>query len=172
MSDLTDAIGTAITGAEPVTVDDSLGTILGALVKAAGSAAGAARTLGVSPTTFYRWRNAASGKSAGVHQNPKLSKQAMVSALRHIQAPPSTMKPLIRGEQRLVLDATCQVSSEPPRRRRLSVGREIPPRKFANVLRAWLAGDDARADRLMLRHMAENYVEGMTIIQAHGGWFE
>ena len=166
MSELTDAMGTGITGRPTVTEDSSLSAIMGELVRTAGSAAGAARLLGVSPTTFYRWRNAAAEKERGIRQQPKLGKRAMVTALRNAQTPPGRRRELIRGDKRMVIKATVIVSND-ERDRTIHVGSEIPPQKMGNVIRSWLAGDDDRADRLLDRHIDENYVEGMRIAAVH-----
>lgn len=161
MADLADAITTGITGREPVSEDSPLAEILAELIAAAGSGKGAAAALGVSPTTFYRWNNFATGADRGIRQAPKASRRAMVAAARRLSLSPSRERRIKSGELRLTISGRAHVSGEKSRPRRAEVGNYIPQRKMNNVVNAWLSGDDARAERLLYRHIDAHYAPDM-----------
>lgn len=158
MSDLIGAIMTGITGREPVNEHSPLADILAELVAAHGSATKAAGALGVKPTTFYRWRNFATDAPNGVRQAPKLGRRTLVAAARRASLSAAHEKRIRTGELTLKTNGLVRVSGD-ARNRTVDVGNYISHRKMGNVLSSYLAGDDDRADRLLMRHIEENYAD-------------
>jgi hypothetical protein len=160
VADLADAITKGITGREPVSEDSSLSEILAELVAATGSGKGAAGALGISPTTFYRWQNYANNAERGIRQAPKVGKRTIVAAARRAALPPIQERRIRKGEVKLAINGMVAMSKD-VRNRTVKVGQYITDRKMGNVIGAWLAGDDARAERLLYRHIDQHYADGM-----------
>jgi len=150
--DLISHMGEALTGRPPDT-DLNMGGLLARLVDVAGTIRAAAAMLGRSPNTVSRWRR-------GV-QKPKIGEQAVRAALRRASLPPGFEKQVKNGSRKMVITGWFHVSGEKSRRRSLHVGDHIPARKIANVVNAWLKGDDARANRLLWKSIDAHYTEGI-----------
>lgn len=162
MSDLTNAMGAGLLGRPTVNTDSPMRDILAELVQTAGSGKGAAALLGVSPTTFYRWRNAAEGKERGISQQPKVGRKAMVSAIRRASLGAGTERRVRTGAVHMKITGMVHVSKG-SRKRTISPGQYITNRKMGNILTSWLNADDARADRLIEQGIDAHYVEGMSL---------
>lgn len=160
MADLADAISTGFTHRPAVNEHSPLSEILAELVAATGSGKGAAGALGISPTTFYRWQNYAEGAERGVKQAPKLSRRALVAAARRASCSPATEQRIKQGDLKLKINGTV-VKSKDSRNRTLDVGQYITDRKMHNVVKAWLSGDDDRAERLLYGHIDKHYSADM-----------
>lgn len=161
MPELTDALTLSLTGAA-IDEHSPLGDILGELVRQLGTGAGAARALGVSPTTFYRWRNAATGKSAGVRQQPKTGRRTMVAAIRRAALNPGKENAIRTGAHPLKVKGTFHVSAD-VRVRTVNFGPYIFQQDRDRFVEAWLAGDDERADRSLWDAIELRYLEGLEI---------
>ena len=151
---LIDAMGEALTG-RPADSGEGLSGLLDRLVDVARTRRAAAAILGVSETTFYRWRRGT--------QRPKIGPDVVRAALRRASLPPAKEKAVKSGTQRMVITGWFFVSNEPPRRRTLPVGDHIPTVKIRNVVNAWLKGDDTRADRLLTNAIDKHYTPGLGI---------
>lgn len=170
MSELVDAITASLTRRPVINEESSLADILAELVHVAGTAAGAARLLGVAPTTFYRWRNFATNKPRGVKQNPLIgakahSKRAMVAAIRRAALKPEVERAIRDKRRTLKIKGTVWVSNRPRPGRTVEVGPYLPPDEIGAFLDYWLAGDDAAAEETLMEAIAVYYVEGMNFEQ-------
>lgn len=169
MSDLVDAITATLTRRPVINEGSSLADILAELVHAAGTAAGAARMMGVASTTFYRWRNFATGKQQGIKQNPERgknphTKRAMVAAIRRAALKPEVER-AIRDKRRTLKIAGLIKVSNGTRRRTIEVGPYLPASEVGAFLDYWLAGDDDAAEETLMEAIAVYYVEGMDFEQ-------
>lgn len=156
MTDFGDALYIALTGRPPTTADMGFPVLLAELVHRTGSGAAAARALGVSPTTFYRWR--------GGRQTPRTGAGAVARAIRRASLSPDLEADIRAQRKTMRITGTVVVSSDRRRGRTIDLRNARPPiptRKIANIVNSWLAADDARAERLSYRVIDQHYVEGM-----------
>lgn len=163
---LADAMWRGVGGTGPApTADMPVTDLVRSVIALAGSGAAAARWLGVSHTTIYRWRD---GRS-----QPKMGRQAIVAGIRHalvaMRRPelPSSLGP---GRLGLHLHALITASRD-TRWRTINLGPYVPARKVRNVVRAWMVGDDARAERLLGRAINTHYAAGAEISDYQSIWF-
>lgn len=132
------------------------------LVSGYGSKRGAARALGVPESTLRGWLK-------GV--TPKRDPQAIQTALRGLYADArGHYASAYRGDTLLTISGLIRVSKD-VRVRTVHPGRVIPLAKIRNVLRAWRAGDDARAERLLYKAIDEHY-QPLQFDNIIGAWFE
>jgi len=157
MSQLVDAISESTAGT-PVNEHSDLGSILAGMVHTLGSGAAAARALGVSPTTFYRWRNAATGRARGISQQPKAGRRTMVAAIRRAGLKPDKERAIRSGAHSLKVKGWVRVSKD-RRLRTIDFATSFSQRDRDRFLNAWLSGDDERADRALTVAIDVNYVE-------------
>lgn len=157
-SDAIVAMGRDLTGlATPPSAD--LGTARNAriLADAAGSGRAAARMLGVAESTFRGWLGGVTPKRGGAF---------LVTAARLAASAtnrPGHLKDAMDADVKTLTIRGLVVVSSDAKIRTIYPGRWIPRIKIRNMLRAWIAGDDARAARLMGRAIETHYVSGMTI---------
>lgn len=144
----------AITLKTPPDEGASFGDLLAALVSRAGSGAAAARLLGVSPTTLYRWRR-------GV-QSPKTGANVLRRVLRRADLSPSRERQLRTGDLRLWITGRIIVSRD-ERVRTLRVGDYIPKAVHSRILTTWLSGADDRAEASLFRAIDKYYKDGLEI---------
>jgi DNA-binding XRE family transcriptional regulator len=163
MSELIDHMTLNLTGRPGPSESQSLPDILTTALQMARTQKAAAGMLGVSTTTFYRWRT---GK-----QKPKIAKRAIVAAIRRGALSPAREK-RIRSKQETMRITGLITFSADARRRTVNVGQYIPRLKMGNVLSAWLAGDDARAGRLLNGHIAKHYAQGLEFDETESVRFE
>ncbi len=128
--------------------------ILRHLVDSVGSVSETARLLGVARSTLRGWL-------AG--RTPRRDPRIIVATARGVAtARTGRYDKAYRGDTKLVIRGTVRVSRD-LRERTLHVGRHIPQRKMQNVLRAWAAADDQRANRLLWKAISEHYTDGIDI---------
>jgi hypothetical protein len=164
MAELADAITVAMTDRDPaVSEESSLSEILSALVDAAGSGNAAAALLGISGTTFYRWRNYADQSEKGIRQAPKQGRRTMVAALRSLDVQPARRRAVKQGDLKMVIRATVSISNDRGRTRNLNVGDNVTAHRMGYVIRSWEAGNDDNAERLLLKAIDEDYAPGLEI---------
>lgn len=132
----------------------TFGHLLGLLVQLAGSGAAAARRLGVSPTTLYRWRRGT--------QQPRTGASVIDRAIRRATLDPELERDIKAKTRTMRIHGTVTISKD-TRARKLDVGRHIPKRKTQNIINAWLSGDDARTGRLLWAAIDKHYVDGIEI---------
>ncbi len=142
----------------------SLPEMLAELVRIAGSGAKAAKLVGVSHTSFNRWRR-------GV-QKPKAGADAVRQALRRQYLPAGKEKQIRTGALRLSLTATDIRVSSDSRPRTIRVGSHIPLPLMGRVVTAWLKGDDKRVENTLRNAIDKHYVPGMTIDGYRKGEFK
>lgn len=127
------------------------------LVAITGTKKAAAAALGISVTTFYRART---GK-----QKPGITTGALAGVVRRAQMPAGLYDDIKSKRKTLRITGTIVVSSDERPDRTINVGIHIPSRKMMNVVKAWMAGDDDRAERLLWKHIDHHYVDGLDITQ-------
>lgn len=182
-TDLIEEFTSHLTRLPHVDADSSYADIIANLFAASGfKQAAAAREIGINPTTFYRNRNWALAEQAarqaglsveeylkrhpspGIKQKPKVSKAAMVAALRRMSVSAARKAKIATGELKLALWALMGKSQYWKWRRPAKVGNYFPPGVMAPVLDAWLKGDDDLADG-MIRAAVREYYEDLEIAQ-------
>lgn len=164
------ALSAGLTGRGHIDADSSYPELLGALSAAAGSKAAAARALGVSPTTFYRWTSGRSSRPGGRPQQPKVAKSVIVAAARARQLANAGIEQDIRsGALRMRIRGLVIVSGDDRngRPRTIHPGRDFPPRVQGAILDAWLKGDDDHAEDTTFAAIERYYVPGMDIDEVH-----
>jgi len=164
---IVDAITETLTRRALLNEDSSLAHILDELVYVAGTAAGAARLMGVANTTFYRWRNFANNKPRGIKQNPLVgakahTKRAMVAVIRRAQLKPAVEQAIRAKRATLKIKGRVRVSNT-HRTRTIEVGPYLPAEEIGAFLDLWLAGDDGAAEETLLEAISIYYVEGMDL---------
>jgi hypothetical protein len=143
----------------------SAAALVQGLIGAAGSGRAAARILGTSPSTVYRWRD---GKA-----QPKVGRQAIVAGIRAYTLAtnhPGLLGQLGPGRKGLSVHAYIRVSRD-ARKRTADLGPHVPAKKIRNVVRAWMMGNDARAERLLGRALDTHYAKGAEIEDYINVWF-
>jgi hypothetical protein len=130
------------------------------LVMATGSGRAAARALGVAESTLRGWRNGA---------RPRRADQDIVAATR-AHAKPGRYRAAYQGDTSLAIDAVITVSGD-TRKRTIHPGRNIPQRSIQAMLRAWKAGDDDRAEVMLLKAI-DNYYQPMRYDRINRVYFE
>jgi transposase-like protein len=132
----------------------SFGDLLAALVGRAGSGAAAARLLGVSPTTLYRWRRGS--------QRPKTGANVLRRTIRRMDLSPAREQQIRRGDIKLQITGVVQKSRD-SRPRTIKPGEYIPVRVHSRILTTWLSGADDRAEASLWRAIDKYYTEGLDI---------
>lgn len=128
----------------------------------AGGIRPAARALGVPESSLRGWLK-------GV--TPKRSPQSILAAARGFYADRrGQYDAAYRGDRLLTINGLIRVSKD-VRVRTVHPGRNIPLAKIRNALRAWRAGDDARAERLLYKAIDEHY-QPLAFDNIIGAWFE
>jgi hypothetical protein len=117
------------------------------LVQQTGSGRAAGRALGVPETTIRRWRGGVTPRKL-----PDIVPTARGAATARKQA----FTNLYTGVDTLKIRAEVHYSSD-VRVRWLHIGREVSLRKMQGILRAWTAGQDARAERLLRNAILDDY---------------
>jgi hypothetical protein len=147
MGDLIDAVSVGLTRRDPPP-SNALSPAENAeiLASAVGGGRAAARLLGIGESTFRGWR-------AG--RQPRKGGDLLVAAARAATAG-RRYDAAYAGETELEINGLIIVSSD-ARIRTIHPGRNIPLRQMRNVLRAWINGDDSRAERLLAKHIDEFY---------------
>lgn len=159
MSDLIDEMGRGLLGRATVNDASPMTAILAELVTAGGSGKGAARLMGVSDTTFYRWRNYATKAERGIRQKPP-EKRVLVAAIRKAGLTPELRKKITSKQISMKIRGMV-VMSDDTRERTIHPGQYIPGQKMGILLSAWTSGDDERTDRLLNKYLDQHYAEGI-----------
>lgn len=157
MPELIDAMGAALTGRDEPDVGLSFGRLIDRLADAAGSAAAAARLIGVSPTTFYRWRRG--------RQQPKVGSEIVRKELRKREVKPGLVADIKAKHKTLWIVGTVTVSNDTRPNRKCNVGKDIPKQTMSKILNRWFSGDDVGANRMLWNAIDKHYVEGIDIEQ-------
>lgn len=164
---LRDALWGALSGGQgrAPSAGHSPAGLVGYLAGLVGSKAAAARVLGVSPSTVYRWSR---GES-----RPKMPAQAIAAAIRAYVVAKGPHPDILRtagpnGPQ-LHIHGTVRVSSD-TRARTLSIGATATARDVRAMLRAWVAADDAKANRIFDR-ILDKYTRSLTVETIDSMWF-
>jgi len=150
MGVLITAMGTDLTGLKHVprrSYEPSTNAAI--LVAAAGGNRAAARILGVAESTVRRWLQGA--KPRDPH---RLVEAARLTASMRYK--PGAYDAAYQGDTLMVITAWIRISGD-KRKRSVSVGQHIPQRRMQAVLRAWRAGDDDKAERLLIKAIDEEY---------------
>lgn len=147
MSELIDEVGAGLCRPYPVPSTQlspaENAEILASLV---GGGRAAARLLGIGESTFRGWRSG---------RRPRDGGDLLVAAARGAAAG-RRYHAAYDGTTTLSINGHIIVSND-ARIRTVHVGEHIPLRKMQSVLRAWQKGDDTRAERLLYKHIDENY---------------
>lgn len=177
MSDLIDALTKGLTGrAQPDTAGMLRDLIAGAGKGGRGSAAGAARLIGVPDTTVYRWRNFFEDRPRGVKQRPSKDHQgAIVRAWRRMHLSADKERRIRSLGLVLVIEGSAGISTM--RQQKMHVGRTgqnggFPEEVIDELLDRWLAGEDDAAQEVIEESIDEYYVAGMTIESVDEIYFE
>lgn len=170
-SDLAEALHVGLTRLPHVNQESSWEELIFSLYAAAGfKIAGAARAMGVSPTTFSRWRNWVFDTEKGVKQRPSVSKLAMTKAIRRLALTPERERKIKQKQLKMRLWALMGRSEYFNKRKGAQVGNyfpEGPALHWPNgvmpaIIDAWLEGDDDEADQL-IRAAVRQFYEGVEI---------
>jgi transcriptional regulator with XRE-family HTH domain len=153
----------ALTDRAHTDADSGLTALLAALIDRTGSGAAAARTLGVSRSTVYRWL-------AGRH-TPKVSSLTLARAVRRAGLTASLEADIKKKRRIMVIHGVIKISND-ERPRKLKVGQYIPERKMGNIINAWLDANDERTERLLWASIDKHYTEGIEITVLTGVEFE
>lgn len=156
MSDLTIFLGEAIVGRKLPDDSADLRTHLAALISIGGSKAGAARLVGVSPTTMYRWTSGRQkpGKSRTNKALAVITRRAALSKERE--------KAARREMKGMTIHGVIHVSKD-TKKRKIRVGPWFPKSILTKIFNAWLRGDDRRCDSLIRNAVEKYYTAGMSI---------
>jgi len=158
-SELLEGMYRALTGRRHTDERTPFGELLADLVDMAGSGRAAAALLGISPTTLYRWR-------AG-RQRPKMGRGVLARAIRRGRLSRALEAAVRRKERTLRITGWITISRD-RRARTINVGMHFPTRTIGNILNAWLAADDDRADRLLWSAIDRYYVQDLEIDEIEG----
>ena len=180
MSDFMHALTPELTGRPYIGPNSELGDIVKELIHAAGTIKNAAAMLGVSSTTFSRWRNYAEGRERGVKQKPKTSTKAMVAAIRRAQLNAGKEAEIRNQRINIVIDADARVSETTVRQKihlkscedRGRLATSMPNDAIGEVMDLWLEGEDALADETLGEIISDYYVDGMEVEIVHNISFE
>ncbi|HZR54599.1 MAG TPA: helix-turn-helix domain-containing protein [Streptosporangiaceae bacterium] len=163
-SDFSEALSLSLTGRRHVDEDSSYAELLADLAAAAGSKAAAARALGVSPTTFYRWVSGRSSRPGRPAQRPSVPKATIVKAIRARQLSPDLAQRIRDKRATIKIKGYFIVSSDSRKHpRTIHCGRDFPASVQGEILDAWLDGNDELAEQITFDAIGEYYVEGMDI---------
>lgn len=138
--------------------DDSadLRTHLAALISLGGSKAAAARIVGVSPTTMYRW--VAGTQKPGRGRTHKvlaqITRRAALTPARETAA-----RSALKG---LAIHGTISVS-ETSSNRTIRVGPWIPKGILTRIFNQWMKGNDSKSDSMLRNAVEKYYKAGMHI---------
>ena len=165
MGEFVEWMGSDLTGLARVpSADISVMENAEILARIMGSGRAAARALGVGESTFRGWRKGVQPRK-GAGPIVQMARAAAVNRNRaHFQN-------VMDGTDVVAIRGTVVVSGD-TRDRTIHPGRDIPLVKIRNIVRAWLAGQDDRVDRLMMKAIDEHYVPGLQIGDVTGVWFE
>lgn len=158
MSDLTVFLGEAITGRQLPEATAPVMDHLRALVQVAGSKAKAAKVIGISATTIYRWF---SGR-----QKPKQSRtrQALASMTRRVALSKDREKKARAGMAGLTVSCTVTISKY-VYVRDLRIGKWIPKGILTRIFNSWLRGQDDKADTILNHAISKYYIPGAIITE-------
>jgi hypothetical protein len=159
MGDMGDALFRAFTKRSPKSEGRSMDKRAGWFEKAFGGAKKAAEAVGVSPSTWRRWK---SGKSQPKPESLAKANKAARGALvpegrrKRVKASAGEGSPLagVRPSGGLSITATVKVS-EDEREREINLGGYISEERMNAVMGAFLDGNDARATQLMQQSISE-----------------
>jgi DNA-binding transcriptional regulator YdaS (Cro superfamily) len=154
MSDFMGQVYEGLTNRSVVDDDTPFVELLGRLVRIAGSGKKAAALIGVSDTTFYRWR-------AG-RQTPKTGAGTLVRAVRRAELPRGVETDVRSKARTMRVKGTITISGD-VRIREVNLGANIPQRQTTLFVSAWLSGDDDRAERGWWRAVDTHVVEGLEV---------
>ena len=166
MGQIADLMGSDLTGLrQPPGPGLSVAENAEILALAVGSGRAAARRLGVGESTFRGWRKGVQPRK-GAGFLVQAARAAAVNAYR-----PRHYLNVMDGTNVLAIRGLIVKSSD-ARTRTIHPGRDIPLVKIRNIVRAWLAGQDDRVDRLTYKAIDEHYVEDLQFDDIIGVWFE
>ena len=169
-TDFAESLSVSLTRRKHVDEDSSWPVLLAELAAAAGSKAAAARVLGVSPTTFYRWVSGRSSRPGRPAQQPKIPKATVVKAIRARQLDDSVAQ-RIRTKRLTMWIKGMVVVSNDARPRTIHCGREFPAQLQGDILDAWLDGQDSRAENMTWDGIDTHYAPGMYVESVDAiGW--
>lgn len=153
MADLVDELYVGLTG-QTTDAGLSMGDLLVRLVAVAGTGKAAAKALGVSPTTFYRWRR-------GVQQ-PKVKPDMIRATLRRQLLKPNLERQIRSKQKTLHIHGTITVSGD-TRPRTLKVGNHIPATTMGRILNTWLRGEDDKVSTQLWNAIDKHYLRDIEI---------
>lgn len=170
-SDFAEALSWSLNGGKRhVDEETSYAVLLGELAAVAGSKAAAARALGVSPTTFYRWVSGRSSRPGRPAQQPKIPKATIVKAIRSRQLDPDLAQ-RIRTKRRTIRITGIVCVSNDCRPRTIHPGKDFPAALQGEILDAWLDGRDGHAEDATWAGVDEHYAPGMYVQRVDSiGW--
>lgn len=149
MGDLITEVGRALTRRHNVPGPDRpFLENLGALIEQAGSGRAAGRALGVRESTIRGWLKGSKPRDEGRVQLVALLARDAAAGTRYTDA--------YNGETGLWIKGFFTASRD-SRSRTIRPGREIPTQVMQGILRAWLVGDDDRAERLTKSAISRYY---------------
>jgi hypothetical protein len=153
-----DAFTLAVTGRalDGVEADAPFSSHLAALVNIVGSKAAAARTLGISPTTVYRWMSGRQKPAKG------RTGASMVAINRRAATSREREKTARIGMRGMIIHGVIMISSE-TKHRAIRVGPWIPKSTLGRIFNLWMSGQDEKAEETMMKSIDKHYVGGMTL---------
>jgi len=153
-----DAFTLAVTGRalDGIEAGAPFSSHLTALVNIVGSKAAAARTLGISPTTVYRWM---SGR-----QKPAKGRTAagMVAINRRAATSREREQTARIGMRGMIIHGVIHISSD-VKHRAIRVGPYIPRSTLGRIFNLWMGGQDEQAETMMMKAIDKYYVGGMKL---------
>lgn len=141
-SEFMEQVYEALTGRSYAGPETGFPELLGRLVRVAGSGKAAARLIGVSDTTFYRWR---SGRQA-----PKTGADTLARIVRRAELPPAVERDIRAKHRTMRVKAVWHVSRD-VRTREINLGQAVPQRSTTLFVSAWLAATDDKAEDIWWR---------------------
>lgn len=160
-SDFAEALSYSLVGSH-VDEDSSYAVLLADLAAVAGSKAAAARALGVSPTTFYRWVSGRSSRPGRPAQRPSVPKATIVKAIRARQLPPDLAQRIRDKRSTIKITGIVCVSND-CRQRTIHPGRDFPAAVQGGIIDAWSAGRDGDAEDITWAAVDQFYAPGMYV---------
>jgi hypothetical protein len=167
---LIDFMGQDLTGLNnPPSATLSVWENLEILVAATGSGRAAARALGVAESTLRGWRKGARPRRTNL-EFVATARGAATAYYRPSAFGGSHYDAAYRGDVIMAIRGWIKVSND-SRKRTIHVGREIPQRSMQGILRAWSAGNDEKAESLLVNAITRYYAN-VNITAVLGVWFE